>query len=61
MWRSILGLIVIYLALLFEVDWLWSVLFLIWVIPDLKSGTTYFIEPLSRRQNPILYWTVVLT
>lgn len=60
-WRSFLGLIMIYLAIVFEVDWLWGLLFLFWVIPDLKNGVTYFIEPLSRNQNPFLYWTVVLT
>ena len=60
-WRSIFGLIGIYLIILFEQTWGWGLLFLFWVIPDLKSGTTYFIEPLSRRENPILYWLVVLT
>ncbi len=60
-WRSLIGLIMIYLIILFEQNWAWGALFLFWVIPDLKSGTTYFIEPLSRRSNPFLYWTVVLT
>ena len=60
-WRSLVGLVVVYLAVLFEANWLWGVLFLFWVIPDLKSGTTYFIEPLSRRENPVLYWAIVLT
>ena len=60
-WRSLIGLIVVYLAIFFEADWLWGALFLFWVIPDLKSGTTYFIEPLNRRHNPVLYWAIVLT
>ena len=60
-WRSLIGLIGIYLICLSEQNWGWGVLFLFWVLPDLKSGTTYFIEPLSRRSNPFLYWAVVLT
>lgn len=60
-WRSLLGLIAIYLIVIFEQDWGWGVLFLFWALPDLKSGTTYFIEPLDRRCNPFLYWSVVLT
>ena len=60
-WRSLLGLILIYLAIAFEADWLWGMLFLFWVIPDLKSGVTNFIEPLNRSQNPVMYWAVVLT
>jgi len=60
-WRSLVGLMVVYLAILLEANWLWGALFLLWVIPDLKTGTTYFIEPLSRSKNPVLYWAVILT
>lgn len=60
-WRSLIGLVIVFLAVLLEADWLWGLLFLFWVIPDLKSGTTYFMEPLCRRQNPFLYWTVIIT
>ncbi len=60
-WRSLIGLALIYTAVLFKLDWMWGVLFLFWVIPDLKTGTTCFIEPLSRKENPLLYWTVVVT
>lgn len=60
-WRSFIGLLAVYGAILLEADWIWAALFLFWVIPDLKSGTTFFIEPLSRQQNPTLYWAVVLT
>jgi len=55
-WRSLIGLVAIYLIILFDQSWGWGALFLFWVVPDLKSGKTYFIEPLSRRSNPVLYW-----
>ncbi|MEM8963882.1 MAG: hypothetical protein AAGD38_20530 [Acidobacteriota bacterium] len=55
------GLLGVYLILIFEQEWGWGVLFLFWVLPDLKSGVTYFIEPLSRRTNPLMYWAVVVT
>ncbi|MEM9478332.1 MAG: VOC family protein [Verrucomicrobiota bacterium] len=60
-WRTMIGLVVVALAVFLEMDWIWGVLFLYWVIPDLFTGTTYFIEPLHRNKNPILYWTVVVT
>lgn len=60
-WRSLVGLVVVYFAIIFEADWLWGALFLIWVIPDLKSGTTYFMERITRRDNPILYWAIMIT
>jgi hypothetical protein len=40
-------------------EWAWGVLFLFWVIPDIFSGITYFIEPIDKKQNPILYWIII--
>ena len=60
-WRSILGLISIYLIILTGQNWIWGVFFLIWVLPDLKRGITYFIEPVNRRKEPVLYWAIVFT
>ena len=56
-----MGLILVYLAIFLELDWVWGLLFLLWVLPDLKTGTTYFIEPLSIRSQPFLYLAVTLT
>ncbi|NET40195.1 MAG: VOC family protein [Cyanothece sp. SIO1E1] len=60
-WRSLIGLLGIYFIVLLEQDWAWGVLFLFWVIPDLKSGVTYFIEAVDRRTHPLTYWAIVLT
>lgn len=60
-WRTILGLILVYVATLFNLDWVWGILFLIWVVPDLFSGVTFFIEPISKQDNPFLYWIIVLS
>ena len=60
-WRAGLGLVGVYLIVLLEQDWAWGLLFLFWVIPDLKSRVTYFIEPITRASNPVLYWATVLT
>lgn len=58
-WRSILGLTLIYVAVFFDLQWVWGILFLIWVIPDIISGVTYFLEPVHKKDNPILYWAIV--
>ena len=60
-WRAILGLILVALALFFEADLVWGVLFLLWVIPDLRSGITYFFEPIERDANPFVYWLIMMT
>lgn len=58
-WRTILGLILVWIAVWFGWDWVWGLLFLFWVIPDLFSGVTHFMEPIFRQENPILYWLIM--
>ncbi|MEM7377282.1 MAG: VOC family protein [Pseudomonadota bacterium] len=60
-WRAIAGLSVVAAAVLLEANWLWGVLFLLWVVPDLKSGVTHFLERVDRREHPALFWTITLT
>ena len=58
-WRSIIGLAFIYLAVWFNWEWAWGIVFLLWVIPDIISGVTYFMEPIHKNENPILYWVII--
>lgn len=60
-WRSILGLILLYLVIWYNWQWAWGILFLIWVIPDLISGVTHFIEPIEKKENPVLYWVIMVS
>ena len=41
-WRAILGLIILSLAVWYDWQWMWGVLFLLWVIPDLITGESYY-------------------
>jgi len=60
-WRAMLGLFIVLIAILFELNPVWGVLFLIWIIPDLKSGSTHFLEHVERHKNPIVYWLIMAT
>ncbi len=60
-WRALLGLGLVFTALAFNLRWLFGVIFLLWMLPDIRSGTTHFLEPVSRRQNPFVYWAVIIT
>ena len=60
-WRAILGLLLVITAVFLEADWVWGLLFLLWVIPDIRSGVTYFFEPIERYRHPILYWLIIGT
>lgn len=60
-WRTILGLILIWIATILNWQWIWGVLFLIWIIPDFFTGVTYFIEPITKQDNPFLYWLIMIS
>ncbi len=60
-WRALIGLVIVFLSLVMNWQWLWGVLFIFWVIPDLMSGYTHFMEPVERKANPFIYWTIILT
>lgn len=60
-WRVIAALIILYVAIILNTPWLWVPLFVIWVVPDLFKGVTYFMEPVERNENPMLYWMIMIT
>lgn len=60
-WRVWGGLIFVILMTVMDWQWAWGILFLIWVIPDIRNRVTYFIEPVQRDESPVLYWTIVCT
>lgn len=60
-WKTLVGLLVIFSAVVLEQNWVWGVLFILWTVPAIRSGETDFVEPISRRRHPILYWLIVLT
>lgn len=60
-WRVWIGLIFVILMSVMDWQWAWGILFLIWVIPDIRNRVTYFIEPVERDESPLLYWTIVCT
>ena len=42
-------------------NWVYALLFLAWAGYDLVSGESNFIQRLTRREQPVSYWLVVLT
>jgi len=60
-WRTIVGLLLMYLAVALNWQWIWGVFSLYWIIPDFFTGVTYFIEPVTRKENPFLYWLILIT
>ena len=50
-----------YVAIFMNWEWMWGILFLYWVIPDLFSGVTYFVEPIHKKTDSNLYWIIVVS
>lgn len=61
LWRPILILVLMWLAILNTWYWLWGIIILILVVHDLKRGATELIDKLSKNNNPYLYWITCLS
>lgn len=60
-WRTVIGLILVWIAAISNWQWMWGFLFLLWMIPDFFTGVTYFMEPIAKKDNPILYWLILMS
>lgn len=58
-WKSLIGVALLWVAVILGIEWVWGLVFLMWLIPDLMSGDTYFLEYISRKENPISYWLIM--
>ena len=60
-WKTVLALIVVYLAVFMGWNWVWGVLFIMWTIPALYSGQTHLVEEINRDEDPVFFWLIVGT
>ncbi|WP_282610446.1 hypothetical protein [Pelagibius sp. Alg239-R121] len=60
-WKTIAALAVVYVAILFELNWVWGLLFIMWLVPAVYSGRTHLVEEVARSENPILFWLILGT
>lgn len=60
-WKTVLALSLAAIAIWFNQYWMWAILFIYWLVPDVVSGQTFFVEDINRKDNPILYWAIIAT
>jgi Mn2+/Fe2+ NRAMP family transporter len=60
-WRALLGVVILAAAILTASSWALGLLLLVWVVPDLFTGKTHFMEEVRREDRPVLFWLIVLT
>ena len=58
-WLTLVALAIVVLALIFDLNFIWGLLFLFWAGPSLFTGVTFLVEPIHRSENPWLFWTIV--
>ena len=59
-WFTLVALAIVVVALVFDFQWVWGLLFLFWCAPSLFTGVTFLVEPIHRSENPWLFWTIVM-
>lgn len=57
-WITLGALAVVVASVVFDLQWLWGLLFLIWAAPSLVTGVTFLVEPIRRDENPWLFWII---
>ena len=60
-WKPTAALAVLWGAFLLDQSWVWGLIFLAWAIPALRTGETHLIEPVRKRETPVLFWSITLT
>ncbi|TKG97111.1 hypothetical protein EYV94_01400 [Puteibacter caeruleilacunae] len=58
-WKAIIGLIAVWIAVFNNWGWIWGIIFLLLVIPELKLRRAHFIEEVDRGKNPFTYWLII--
>lgn len=59
-WQTILGLVFLVFAIVMDWSWVSGLLFLFWTIPSFYSEVVYFIEPIEKKKDPVLYWIIMV-
>lgn len=59
-WFTLVALAIVLVALIFDLQWVWGLLFLFWAAPSIFTGETFLVEPVRRAENPWLFWTIVM-
>ncbi len=58
-WKSLVALVCIVVGIILNLYWVWGILFIVWVINDLRNGWTYLLDIIQRKTHPLLYWIIV--
>lgn len=56
-----IALLTVWFAVLMNQPWIFGLLFLAWAIFDIVTGKSSFVQTVTRKAHPVVFWIVVLT
>lgn len=59
-WKTFLALILMFLAIIYNWNWFWVFFLIIGLVNILKTGTIHFVEEISKKETPKLYWIMIV-
>lgn len=59
-WKSIIGILLVLSAVVLNMPILFGVLYIIWAVQDISSGHAHVLEDVSREENRLLFWIIVM-
>lgn len=59
-WRTVVAIAVLATATYLNWYWVWGVLFVYWAIAGLRTGNAFVVEPISRDEDPVLFWLIAV-
>lgn len=60
-WKAWLGFLLLLVSVVVESTWPWVIFLGIWTWVGLKDRATYLFEPITRDDDPLLYWLILGT
>lgn len=58
-WFTLVAIAIVLVAVIFDFQWVFGLLFLFWAAPSILTGETFLVEPVHRAENPWLFWIIV--
>lgn len=58
-WKTIFALILMGFAIFFDWGWFWAIFIFLGLIHILKTGEIHFVEVVTKKDHPNLYWFMI--
>lgn len=59
-WRTILGIVLVVCAIVLNMPILFGLLYILWAIHEMIYGEAYILENVSKNENKVLFYIIVL-